>query len=192
VKPRAFKTAAAFRAWLTAHHDRESELMLRLYKTHARAKGMGYREALDEALCFGWIDGVRRALDEDSFTQRFTPRRARSVWSAVNIKRATELEAAGRMHAAGRAAFGARQKGPAPYSFESGIEALSPALLRVLKANRGAWEFHQAQPPGYRRITAFWIMSAKQEKTRLSRLEVLIGCAARGERIPLLKRPEKK
>lgn len=192
MKPVAFATAAAFRAWLLAHHDTERELIVRLYKSHARSRGLGYSEALDVALCFGWIDGVRRALDEDSFTQRFTPRRAGSVWSAVNIKRATELEAKGLLHEAGRAAFQARQQGAAPYSFESKGVALSPALLRRFKADRGAWAYYQAQPPGYRRVSTFWVMSAKQEATRGRRLDVLIGCSARGERIPLLARPSKR
>ena len=149
VKPRAFATPADFRAWLERHHATETELMMRLYKTHARQAGIGYREALDEALCFGWIDGVRRALDADSFVQRFSPRKPKSVWSAVNIARVAELERAGRMAAPGLAAFRARQDGPAPYSFESkplalvarvpegaegeadGVEALRGAPARV-------------------------------------------------------------
>jgi uncharacterized protein YdeI (YjbR/CyaY-like superfamily) len=191
VKPQAFRSAAAFRAWLEKHHATERELIMRLYKSHARAKGLGYSEALDQALCFGWIDGVRRALDEDSFTQRFTPRRTGSVWSAINIKRVEDLEARGLMHEAGRAAFRVRQKGPAPYSFEAKQMELSPALLRRLKANRRAWEFHSAQPPGYRRICTFYVMSAKQEATRVRRLDVLIGRAARGERLPMLGSPAK-
>jgi uncharacterized protein YdeI (YjbR/CyaY-like superfamily) len=189
VKPKAFATAAAFRAWLEDHHATERELIIRLYKNHARSRGLGYAEALDVALCFGWIDGVRRALDEDSFTQRFTPRRAGSVWSAVNIKRATELDARGLLREAGRAAFQARQQGAAPYSFESKDVTLAPALVRRFKANRPAWEFYRQQPPGYRRTSTFWVMSAKQEETRGRRLDVLIRCSARGERIPLLARP---
>src|SRR4051812_24346336 len=103
--PRSFKTQASFRQWLEKNHAKVNELELRLFKVHARQRGIGYREALDEALCFGWIDGVRRSLDDDSFTQRYTPRKAKSNWSAVNIKRVRELEADGRMHPAGRAAF---------------------------------------------------------------------------------------
>lgn len=192
MKPKAFATAAAFRAWLEDHHGTERELIIRLYKTHARSSGLGYSEALDVALCFGWIDGVRRALDADSFTQRFTPRRAGSVWSAVNIKRATELEARGLLHQTGRAAFEARQQGAAPYSFESKDVTLAPALVRRFKANRPAWAFYRQQPPGYRRTSTFWVMSAKQDETRGRRLDVLIRCSARGERIPLLARPSKR
>ena len=105
---KSFRTREDFRAWLERHHASESELMLRLFKVHASRRGMGYREALDEALCYGWIDGVRRSLDEDSFTQRFTPRKAKSNWSSVNLKRVKELIAEGRMHPAGLQAFEAR------------------------------------------------------------------------------------
>ncbi len=188
MRPRAFATPDAFRAWLERHGSAEAELWLRLYKTHARSSGIGYREALDEALCFGWIDGVRRALDADSFVQRFSPRKKKSAWSAVNIARAGELERAGRMAAPGRAAFQARQDGPAPYSFESKPRALSPAFVRALKANAKAWTHWTARPPGYRRIAAFWVMSAKQEATRARRFQVLLDACARGVAIPLLDR----
>jgi uncharacterized protein YdeI (YjbR/CyaY-like superfamily) len=110
--PMAFRTSEAFRSWLEENHAVETELWIRLYKVHARAKGIGYREALDESLCFGWIDGVRRSLDADSFAQRFTPRKPKSNWSATNLKRVKELEAEGRMHPAGRAAL-ARYAGKA-------------------------------------------------------------------------------
>src|SRR5688572_2233581 len=115
----SFRTQKDFRDWLEKHHDSEKELMMRLFKVHARARGIGYREALDEALCYGWIDGVRRSLDEDSFTQRFTPRKKKSNWSAVNIKRVKELRKEGRMCEPGLAAFNARDAtAVAPYSFE--------------------------------------------------------------------------
>ena len=188
MKPRAFATPPDFRAWLEKRHATETELLMRLYKTHARSKGIGYREALDEALCFGWIDGVRRALDEDSFVQRFSPRKKKSVWSAVNIARVAELERAGRMEAPGLAAFRARQDGPAPYSFESKPMALAPAFLAALKANARAWKHYEARPPGYKRVALFWVMSAKQEATRARRFQVLLQACARGEPIPLLDR----
>ena len=162
--------------------------MIRLFKVHARHRGIGYKEALDEALCFGWIDGVRRALDEDSFVQRFTPRRPKSNWSAVNIKRAGELEAGGRMHPAGLAAFRARDRRKAPYSFESRAATLDAAFVKQLKARPRAWKFFESQPPGYRRITTFWIMSARKPETRASRFGVLLDCSRRGRRIPLLER----
>ena len=126
LKPTAFASAAAFRSWLETHHRDTSELVLRLFKKHASARGLTYREALDEALCHGWIDGVIRALDEDSFTQRFTPRRRGSRWSAANVKRAKELIAGGRMRRAGLAAFEARTGDTAGYSFETRPVALPP------------------------------------------------------------------
>jgi uncharacterized protein YdeI (YjbR/CyaY-like superfamily) len=188
VKPRAFATPADFRAWLERHGSTETELMMRLYKTHALAKGIGYRAALDEALCFGWIDGVRRALDADSFVQRFSPRKKKSVWSAVNIKRATELEAEGRMTAPGLAAFRVRQEGPAPYSFESRSLTLAPAFLETLRKNRKAWEHYQSLAPGYRRTATFWVMTAKREDTRARRFQVLLDACVQGRPIGLLER----
>jgi len=188
VRPKSFRTRSEFRAWLTRNHQKSRELMIRLFKVHARHRGIGYKDALDEALCFGWIDGVRRALDENSFVQRFTPRQPRSNWSAVNIKRATELEAGGRMHPAGLAAFRARDGRKAPYSFESKPETLDPAFVKRFKARPTAWKFFESQPPGYRRITTFWVMSAKKPETRASRFAVVLDCSARHRRIPLLER----
>ncbi|MET0556715.1 MAG: YdeI/OmpD-associated family protein [Vicinamibacteria bacterium] len=187
MKPRAFATPADFRAWLQKHHATGTELLMRLYKTHARAKGIGYREALDEALCFGWIDGVRRALDEDSFVQRFSPRRKKSVWSAVNIKRATELQGEGRLTEPGLAAFRARQEGPAPYSFESRALTLAPAFLEALRKNRKAWAHYESLAPGYRRTAVFWVMTAKREETRARRFETLLEACAHGRKIGLLE-----
>jgi uncharacterized protein YdeI (YjbR/CyaY-like superfamily) len=163
---------------------------VRLFKTHAAGKGMTYAEALDEALCFGWIDGVRHALDHQSFAVRFTPRKPRSYWSAVNIAHARRLSREGRMRPAGLAAFEARSRTkPQRYSFESRPLALAPALLRRMKTHREAWAFFQAQPPWYRRTSAFWVMSAKRPETRARRFAILIDCSKRGVRIPLLARP---
>ena len=185
---KSFRTPEAFRSWLAKHHGSDKELMMRLFKVHARHRGIGYREALDEALCYGWIDGVRRALDEDSFVQRFTPRKPRSNWSTVNIRRYKELDAEGRIAPPGRAAFEAHDGRTAPYSFESRPQQFAPEFLRALKADRKAWTFFAAQPPGYRRITTFWVMSAKRPETRASRFRVVLDCARRGRRIPLLER----
>jgi uncharacterized protein YdeI (YjbR/CyaY-like superfamily) len=181
----SFRTQGQFRAWLEKNHATAKELVLRCFKTHAKHRGIGYKEGLDEALCFGWIDGVRRSLDEDSFTVRFSPRKAKSLWSKVNIKRATELEAEGRMHAAGLAAFRARTgTAQAPYSFENKSIALDPAAEKKFRANKRAWEFFQAQPPWYRRTCIFWVMSAKREETRAARLARLIEVCAKGMRHP--------
>ena len=188
-KPRSFDTPAEFRAWLEKHHATESELLVRCFKVQACDRGMTYPQAVDEALCFGWIDGVRRRLDADSFNVRFTPRKPRSIWSTINTRRARQLEAEGRMHAAGLAAFGARNvRRSGIYSFESKSVGLDAAFMKKLRANKRAWTWFQAQPPSYRRTCAFWVMSAKREDTRLRRLDVLIDCSARGRTVPPLTR----
>lgn len=186
--PRSFPTPAAFRAWLRRHHRQERELILRCFKVHAAHRGVTYAQALDEALCYGWIDGVRRALDGDSFTVRFTPRKPKSYWSRVNVGHAERLKAAGRMTKPGLAAYEARQAGGGAYSFEARHVVLSPALRRRFQADRAAWTWYRAQAPWYRRTSAFWVMSAKREATRERRLETLITCSARGRTIPPLTR----
>ena len=186
---RAFRSAAAFRAWLEAHHDSESELVVRLYKVHAKDKGLTYSDALDEALCFGWIDGVRRGGDDESFSIRFTPRKARSTWSAVNIRRATELEAEGRMHESGLAAFRKRSaERSGIYAYENRQTDLAPHHEKALRSNKNAWNYFEAQPPWYRRTSIYWVMSAKKEETRERRLATLIQFSSKGKPIPQLDR----
>lgn len=183
MKPKAFRTQDAFRAWLEKHHATERELIMRLYKVSARERGIGYREALDEALCYGWIDGVRRSLDAVSFTQRFTPRKPKSNWSAVNIKRVKELIAERRMRPPGLAAFEARDATkPAPYSFESRGLELAPGFMKRLRADARAHAFFQTLPPWYRRTSVFWVMSAKREETRERRFDKLLGRWRKGLR----------
>ena len=165
---------------------------MRLFKVHARHRGIGYREALDEALCFGWIDGVIRSLDEDSFIQRFTPRRTKSIWSAVNVKRYRELEAAGQVHASGAAAFARWDGKKAPYSFESAPRALSPELARRFRTKKRAWAFWEEQPPGYRRVMTHWVMSAKREETREKRLVALMTESAARRRVDFLDPPTRR
>jgi uncharacterized protein YdeI (YjbR/CyaY-like superfamily) len=162
---------------------------VRLFKVHASDKGMTYSDALDEALCFGWIDGVRRGGDEDTFTIRFTPRKPKSIWSAVNIKRATELDAAGRMHASGLAAFKRRSsERSAIYAYENRQTELSPQYAKRLRSNNKAWQFFQAQAPWYRRTSIYWVMSAKREATREKRLATLAEYSAKAKPIPQLDR----
>ena len=186
---KSFRTQQDFRDWLEKNHASEKELMMRLFKVHARERGIGYREALDEALCYGWIDGVRRSLDEDSFTQRFTPRKKKSNWSAVNIKRVKELQKEGRMCAPGLAAFSARDAtAVAPYSFEAKTVELDPALVRKLRANKRAWEFFQSLAPGYRRVSIFWVMSGKREETRVKRFATLVEHWVQGRKTGLLEK----
>lgn len=183
-RTKAFASPAAFRAWLARHHTTTDELFVRCAKV-ATGRGLTYRQALDEALCMGWIDGVRHALDAASFSVRFTPRQARSAWSAVNVRRYKELDAEGRVRPQGRAAFEAGTK--SRYSFESRRQALAPAFVRRFRANARAWSFFGAQPPWYRRTCSFWVMSAKRPATRERRLARLIALSARGEGVPPLK-----
>jgi uncharacterized protein YdeI (YjbR/CyaY-like superfamily) len=189
---RGFPSPAGFRKWLERNHGAESELLVRCFKNHAAERGMTYFQALDEALCFGWIDGVRRRLDADSFSVRFSPRKAGSFWSAVNTRHAKRLLAEGRMRPPGLAAFRKRDSAaPRRYSFEAKPRGLAPAYLRKLKATPRAFAFFQSRPPGYRRTCAFWVMSAKRHETREKRLGILIDCSARGTTIPLLTRMPK-
>ena len=190
-KPVAFASAAAFRAWLAAHHGDTPELVIRLFKTSAGDRGLTYRDALDEALCFGWIDGVRRALDDVSFTQRFTPRRRGSRWSAVNVRRAKELIAEARMRPSGLAAFESRTGDSAGYSFESRPAELPPDLLRRLRKNGKAGASWSARPPWYRRTCAHWVTSAKREETRERRFAALVDACAHGAGVGPLRVLEK-
>jgi uncharacterized protein YdeI (YjbR/CyaY-like superfamily) len=179
-----FPTGGAFREWLENSHDRETELLLGFFKKGSGRVGVAYQEALDEALCFGWIDGVRKNLDKDSYTIRFTPRKPRSIWSEVNRKRVAELLAEGRMEAAGRTAFArAGQVRARQYSFENPEPELAPEYREELESNRAAAEYFEKQAPSYRRVVKFWIMSAKKEETRLKRLAEMIEDCANGKRI---------
>jgi uncharacterized protein YdeI (YjbR/CyaY-like superfamily) len=190
---RTFRTPQQFRHWLERNHASQAELVLRCFKVHARHRGIGHKEALDEALCFGWIDGVVRSLDVDSFTVRFTPRRPKSKWSVVNIRHATRLEAEGRMHPAGLKAFRARAAiAVAPYSFETSPVVLAPELEKRFRANTRAWTSWESRAPSYKRTSTFWIMQAKRPETRLRRLQYIIGRCERGESIGVLETKKKK
>jgi uncharacterized protein YdeI (YjbR/CyaY-like superfamily) len=183
-KPLFFKTPAELRRWFAANHATATELMLGIYKKASGKPTVTYHEALDEALCVGWIDGVRRSYDADSFVQRFTPRRPRSYWSLVNITKARALIEAGRMKAAGRRAFEKRDEAAArKYSFEQKQVGLPAALERQFRQNAAAWKFFRAQPAGYRRLATWFIVGAKRDETRLKRLTVLIDLCARGRRL---------
>lgn len=187
--PATFRSAERWRAWLERHHRTETDLVVRLFRVHASQQGLSYTEALDEALCFGWIDGVRRAFDAVSFTVRFSPRKARSIWSRVNVAHVERLITGGRMTGAGLAAFKSREeRRTGVYSFEQRAMALAPNLLRRFQARARAWRYFEGRPPGYRRTAIHWVMGAKRDDTRLRRLQVLIDCSARGERIPPLAR----
>jgi uncharacterized protein YdeI (YjbR/CyaY-like superfamily) len=187
---KSFRSPAAFRAWLARHHGTAAELLLRCYKVAAAHRGVTYAQALDEALCYGWIDGVRRSVDDVSFSVRFTPRKPRSTWSRVNVAHVKRLLQAGRMAQSGLAAFEAREEErTGVYSFERKAMQLSPAYAKRLRADRAAWAYFEEEAPWYRRTTVYFVMSAKKEETRIRRLEMLIACSRRGVRIPPLKRP---
>jgi uncharacterized protein YdeI (YjbR/CyaY-like superfamily) len=189
--PAFFATPADFRAWLEANHETEQELVVGFHKKGSGLPSITWPESVDEALCFGWIDGVRRSLGDTSYTIRFTPRRPRSNWSAVNVRRMGELMAAGRVHPAGLRAF--EQRVPEKtgiYSYEQRHQAaLDPAEEDQLRANAAAWEFFQAQPRWYRTATTWWIVTAKRAATRQSRLDTLIRDSAAGRPVKSLARP---
>ena len=188
-----FKTPVQLRKWFKQHHQASPELWVGFYKKVTGKKGITYHEALDEALCFGWIDGVRKSVDAASYMSRFSPRRARSAWSRINIRRAGELIKLGRMSAAGLKAFKARDpKRSGLYSFENAPRRLSRQFEQKLKANEKAREFFQAQAPWYRKLASFWVMSAKKEATRRRRLAILIRDSARGRPIPPLPQPRRR
>ena len=183
-KPTFFKTPADFRKWLDKHHADTTELWVGFYKKDSGTRSITWPESVDEALSYGWIDGVRKRVDETSYKIRFTPRRARSVWSAVNIKRVAELIKEGRMKPAGEMAFAARQENKSGiYAYEQRQPELPETYMRQLQKNKAAAKFFEAQPPSYRKIIMWWIVSAKQEETRLKRLSKLIEASAMQQRL---------
>jgi uncharacterized protein YdeI (YjbR/CyaY-like superfamily) len=191
VKPRFFATPAAFRAWLEEHHTRSAELVVGFYKKGSGKPSITWPESVDAALCFGWIDGIRRRVDELSYTIRFTPRKPASIWSAVNIKRVQELTKQGLMQPAGLQAFERRDEAKsAIYAYEQRNSAVFPdSFEKQFRANKSAWDFFQSQPPWYRRTVTHWVISAKKEETRLRRLTTLIEDSAHHRTIRQLTRP---
>jgi uncharacterized protein YdeI (YjbR/CyaY-like superfamily) len=191
MKPKFFSTPAEFREWLEQNHDKASELLIGFHRKASGKKSITYNEALDEALCFGWIDGVRRKLNETSYVQRFSPRKPRSIWSLVNVGHVERLKQEGRMHASGLEVYARRDpKRTGIYAFENRPHQLTPAYEKRFRENKKAWEFFEAQPPYYKRVTIFRIMNAKKEETQIRRLEELIACSAKGERLGLLKKKQ--
>jgi uncharacterized protein YdeI (YjbR/CyaY-like superfamily) len=184
MKPRYFKSQADFRRWLDRRGATERELLVGFYKKTSGRTGISYKEAVDEALCFGWIDGIKKRVDDASYTHRFTPRTSTSVWSDVNTRRAKELIALGLMASPGLEAFQRRDaKKTSQYSYERAQAAFDGVCTRAFKANAQAWTFFQAQPPGYRKLMTFYVMSAKKEDARLRRLARLITTSAEGLRV---------
>jgi uncharacterized protein YdeI (YjbR/CyaY-like superfamily) len=191
MKPRFFPTPADWRRWLAKHHASADELWVGFYKRGSGKPSITWPESVDEALCFGWIDGVRKTLGETSYMIRFSPRRPDSIWSAINVRRVGELTKARRMRPAGVRAFEKRTaKKTAVYSFEQRKAAKLPAsYARRLKENPAAWRFFSGQAPWYQRVMAFWVTSAKQEETRLRRLATLIADSMAGRRVGILQKP---
>ncbi len=182
-RPRFFNGPREFRAWLDRHHAASAELWVGYYKKGSGRGGVVYREALDQALCYGWIDGQVRSIDEHAYMQRFTPRTAKSYWSAVNVRKATALIEAGLMTPAGRAAFEGRSATP-PHRYSNENTAARPdaSMLKEFKRHKRAWTWFERQAPSFRRVAAHWVTSAKKAETRTSRLATLIDCSARGRR----------
>jgi len=187
-----FKTPADFRKWLEKHHDAARELWVGYYKKDSGKRSITWPESVDEALCFGWIDGIRKSIDGESYMTRFTPRRARSVWSAVNIKRVEELAREGRMRPAGERAFAARTENRSGiYAYEQRQTELVEPYGEKLRGNRAAWKFFDAQAASYRKAATWWVLSAKREETRLKRLATLIEDSAAGRTLKQFTRAKK-
>jgi len=184
MEPIFFASPAEFRAWLEEHHATASELLVGFYKKGTGKPSLTWPESVDQALCFGWIDGVRKSRDDESYTIRFTPRQAKSTWSIVNIKRVGELIELGLMQPAGLKAFEARDEAKSQeYSYEARSRPLASEYEATFRANAQAWGFFQSQAPSYRKTASWWVMSAKQETTRLKRLATLIDDSAHGRKI---------
>jgi uncharacterized protein YdeI (YjbR/CyaY-like superfamily) len=187
MNPRYFTAPRQFQRWLEKHHATSTELLVGFYKVSTGKPSITYQEALDEALCFGWIDGIRKSIDEERYTIRFTPRQPSSNWSNVNIKRVQELMAEGRLKPAGLAAFEARTQGKSGvYSYENRPQRLSAEYEKKFRANKQAWEYFQSQAPYYQRTACAWVMTAKKEETRLRRLAALIEDSAQGRKLGMM------
>jgi uncharacterized protein YdeI (YjbR/CyaY-like superfamily) len=191
--PEFFAKPADFRKWLQKNHSTAPELWVGYYKTGTKKPSITWPESVDQALCFGWIDGLRKSIDAESYMIRFTPRRKNSIWSKVNIKRAQELIEAGLMKPAGAKVFAERDERKANrYSFERAHVEFGADHIKTFKRNKRAWEFFQTQPPGYRKTLTWWVVSAKQQATQEKRLAELIKESAAGQRIATMRPAKKK
>jgi uncharacterized protein YdeI (YjbR/CyaY-like superfamily) len=190
MEPTTFERPQAFRAWLEQHHDSEPELWVGYYKRGSGKPSMTWPESVDEALCYGWIDGIRKSIDAEAYMIRFTPRRARSIWSAVNIARVAVLTDEGRMRPAGLEAFEARREDRSGiYSYEQRDRAkLEQAYEKRFRAKKKAWAAFETMPKSYRKAAIRWVMTAKKEETRERRLAALIEDSAAGRTVPPLTR----
>ena len=185
--PTFFRTQASFRKWLEKNHDKAKELLVGFYKVNSGKQSMTWSESVDEAICFGWIDGLRRSINQESYSIRFTPRRPGSIWSAINIKKVDDLSKKGLMFPSGLVAFEKREeKKSAIYSYEKAPENLSDDFSKKFKSNKKAWEFFESMAPSYQLTAIHWVMNAKQEGTKLKRLDELIKDSEAGRKIKSL------
>ena len=179
-----FRTPADLKKWFRVNHAKAAELWVGFYTKDSGKPSITWPESVDEALCVGWIDGIRKTLGPDSYTIRFTPRRKGSIWSAVNIARVKALRDEKRMRPTGMSAFAARLENKSGiYSYEQRRDQLEEPYAGLLKKNKAAWEFFEAQPPSYRKVIGWWIVSAKREETRMARLKKLMDASAKGQRL---------
>jgi uncharacterized protein YdeI (YjbR/CyaY-like superfamily) len=182
--PAFFKNKDEFREWLEKNHDKEPELIVGFYKVDSGKHNMTWSQSVDQALCFGWIDGIRRSIDKESYCIRFTPRRPGSIWSAVNLKKIEELTKKGLMHTSGTAVHTSRKPLKSNlYSFENKPTELPEDFEKKFRANKKAWDYFSGQAPSYKKTAMFWIMAAKQEATRLRRLRKIISESEKGSRL---------
>ena len=185
MRPTFFRTPLEFHTWLDAYHADATELSVGFWKKDSGRPSITWPESVDEALCVGWIDGIRNSIDGERYQIRFTPRKPGSIWSSVNIKRAKALIENGRMRPAGLRAFQARLENKSGiYSYEQRRAKLEEPYAGLLQKHKGAARFFDAQPPSYRKAASWWIVSAKKGETRLKRLERLVECSAKGQRLP--------
>jgi uncharacterized protein YdeI (YjbR/CyaY-like superfamily) len=182
-EPVFFPTEAEFRLWLETNHQIAPELLVGFWKKGSGKPSIDWPQARDQALCFGWIDGIRKSLGEDAYTIRFTPRRKGSIWSKVNVDRYEALKASGCMTSAGEHAFSGKQD-RTHYSYESELRTLEPQDEALFRKNKTAWADWESRPPGYRKVVLHWVTSANKPETRAKRLATLIECCAMGEKIP--------
>jgi uncharacterized protein YdeI (YjbR/CyaY-like superfamily) len=179
-----FPTAADFRRWLEANHDTAPELLVGFWKKSSGRPSIDWPQARDQALCFGWIDGVRKSLGEEAYTIRFTPRRPKSIWSKVNLERFAALKAEGLMTDAGERALAASTGPSGVYAYERPLAELRADEEKQFRKDKAAWSDWEKRPPGYRKVVLHWVTSAKKPETRARRLGILIECCAAGEKIP--------
>jgi uncharacterized protein YdeI (YjbR/CyaY-like superfamily) len=182
-EPTYFESEADFRRWLQRNHDKADALLVGFHKKGSALPSIDWPQARDQALCFGWIDGVRKSLGETAYTIRFSPRRRGSIWSRVNIERFKALKAAGLMKEAGELAFEEGKERTDHYSYENAERSLSPEEEKAFRANESAWRYFEGRPAGYRKMILFWITSAKRPETRAKRLATLIEDSAAGRKI---------